>query len=70
MKLGMPPKQHPHIGINNARLAAECTSVLLFGRHYYDKYNTYAIHELPKKQAEAAGYRRRRLYEPEEQVAD
>ncbi len=48
MKLNMPPEQHPHIGINGARLAAECTSILLFGRHYYDEYNAYAIPELPR----------------------
>ncbi|MEM4122634.1 MAG: hypothetical protein QW644_04100, partial [Candidatus Micrarchaeaceae archaeon] len=37
-KLGMPPEQKPHIGINGARLAAENISVLLYGRHYYKEY--------------------------------
>jgi len=48
MKLSMLPEQHPHIGINGARLAAECTSVLLFSKHYYDEYTAYAIPELPR----------------------
>lgn len=42
-KLGMPPEQHPHIGINGARLAAENISVLLFRKHYYKEYEKYRI---------------------------
>ncbi|MCL4404705.1 MAG: 3'-5' exoribonuclease [Candidatus Marsarchaeota archaeon] len=38
VKLGMPPEQEPHIGINGARLATEVVSAILFGRHYYKEY--------------------------------
>lgn len=43
IKLGMPPEQRPHVGINGARLAAENISMLLFGRHYYDAYKAYPM---------------------------
>ncbi len=42
-KLGMPPEQHPHIGINGAGLAVENTSVMLFGRHYYPEYERFSL---------------------------
>ncbi|MEM3470414.1 MAG: hypothetical protein QXZ36_06695, partial [Thermoproteota archaeon] len=45
-KLGMPPEQKPHIGINGARLAAENISVLLYGRHYYKEYEAYPVARL------------------------
>jgi hypothetical protein len=43
VKLGIPPEPYPHIGINGARLAAEVTSLMLFGKHLYDEYEAYTV---------------------------
>jgi len=43
IKLGLPPEQYPHTGINGARLAAENICVLLFRNHYYKEYGGYGI---------------------------
>jgi hypothetical protein len=43
IKLGIPPEPYPHIGINGARLAAEVTSLMLFGKHFYEEYRAYPI---------------------------
>jgi len=43
IRLGMPPEEYPHIGINGARLAAENFSVILLKKHYYESYQIYKI---------------------------
>ncbi|MEM0154887.1 MAG: 3'-5' exoribonuclease [Methanothrix sp.] len=43
IKLGVPPETYPHTGINGARLASEVTSLMLFGRHFYEGYKIYPI---------------------------
>jgi inhibitor of KinA sporulation pathway (predicted exonuclease) len=43
IRLGMPPEEYPHIGINGARLAAENLSVILLKKHYYESYQIYKI---------------------------
>lgn len=47
VKLGIPPEPYPHIGINGARLAAEVTSLMLFGKHLYGEYEAYPVKRQP-----------------------
>ncbi len=43
IKLGISPETYPHIGINGARLASEVTSLMLFGKHFYEEYEAYPV---------------------------